>query len=93
MAAPLLEAVSSTSVRVTWIEPSTPNGVIVLYRVLAVSLVSGEQRLLLLSGSVGQELVEGLQPYTEHGFLLEACTTVGCNASQVASVFTLESSE
>lgn len=93
VAAPLLVAVSSTAVRVTWTEPSTPNGIILLYRVFTVSLVTGEQQLLLLSGSVEQVLVEELQPYTEYGFIVEACTTVGCNASQVASIFTLESGE
>ena len=47
--------------------------------------------LLLISSDVGSHVVEGLQPFTEYGFLVEACTAVGCNESDTATAFTLES--
>ena len=42
---------------------------------------------------VGNYTVGGLEPFTEYVFLVEACTSVGCNRSDVNSVVTLESGE
>ena len=45
---------------------------------------------LVFSSDVGSYIVEDLEPFTEYSFLIEACTIVGCNESDVASVLTLE---
>lgn len=42
---------------------------------------------------VGSYTVGGLEPFTEYVFLVEACTSVGCNRSDTNSVITLESGE
>ncbi len=60
-----------------------------------VVVESGSQTriLLLLSSDTGSHTVEGLDPFTEYHFLVEACTEVNCTASELATVRTLESGE
>ncbi len=61
---------------------------------MVVMETEGQTRIpLLLSSSTGSHTVEGLEPFTEYFFLVEACTAVGCAESDVASTFTLESGE
>ena len=56
-----------------------------------VSLETGERVLLLSSSEIGSFVVDDLQPFTEYGFLVEACTAEGCGASGTATGFTAES--
>ena len=88
---PVLSALSSTEIQVDWIVPLSPNGVIqryVLYRVF------GEGEMLVASfDQVTSYIVSGLEPFTKYSFVLEACTSVGCNRSEPSSTVTLESGE
>ena len=49
------------------------------------------ETLAASSGVTGSAVVDELQPFTEYFFVLEACTAVGCNRSEVVSGFTQES--
>ena len=90
--APVLTAASSTEVQIEWRMPLTPNGVIVRYTLYRITEGDGEM-LVVSFGEVGRHVVGGLDAFTEYEFLLEACTSVGCNRSESASVVTLESGE
>ena len=84
-------ALSSTSVQVSWIEPTTPNGNIIRYSLYSVS--AGSYVLLTNATSPESLVVDGLEPYTEYGFIVEVCTIVGCTESAVGTGFTDESGE
>ena len=58
-----------------------------------VSLETGERVLLLSSSETGSFVVDDLQPFTEYGFLVVACTAEGCGDSNTATAFTTESGE
>ena len=53
----------------------------------------GGEMLVAQFSEVDNHTVGGLEPFTEYSFLVEACTSVGCNRSDVNSVITLESGE
>lgn len=88
---PSVAALSSTSLQVTWTEPITPNGNIVRYSLFNVSAGGSAGTLLTNSPLPGSHAVDGLEPYTEYGFIVEVCTTAGCTDSAVGSGFTEES--
>ena len=91
---PAVTALSSSQLRVEWFEPLFPNGLILNYSLLLLSPAEDEgARLLTSSPSPGQLEVASLRPFTLYSFLLEVCTTVGCNSSQPGSGTTLESGE
>lgn len=58
-----------------------------------VTLGSQTRLPLLFASDPGSHIVEGLEPFTEYYFLVEACTVIGCAESDTASAFTLESGE
>lgn len=87
--APTLSAISSTEVQIDWSTPQSPNGIIVVYNLYRIT--GDEETLETFFSEVSSYVVGGLEPFTEYMFLVEACTTVGCNRSAVASVVTLES--
>ena len=86
---PQLLALSSSSVSVRWFNPSVPNGLITAYNVYTVSGL-GRVRLTT-SGVPGSFVVQDLLPATQYSFVVEACTSAGCQASGVSSVTTLAS--
>ena len=49
--------------------------------------------LVVSFSEVGSYIVGDLEPFTEYVFQVEACTSVGCNRSDINSVVTLESGE
>ena len=51
----------------------------------------GNRTLLLSSGETGSFVVDDLRPFTEYGFLVEACTAAGCGESSTETAFTAES--
>ncbi len=89
---PVLSAVSSSEVQIDWNIPLSPNGIIVSYTIYRITMGGGEMLVASLR-EVGSYTVGGLEPFTEYVFLVEACTSVGCNRSDVNSIFTLESGE
>ena len=88
---PVLSAVSSTEIQIIWSTPQSPNGIIVSYRLYRIN--EGGEMLVASFSEVGSHIIGGLEPFTEYMFLLEACTSVGCNRSEAESVITLESGE
>lgn len=79
MQAPLVVGVGSRELTVTWPQPTTPNGIIVLYSLYTNGTV-------VFSGAGNVTIVSGLLPFAEYTFTLEACTAIGCaNSSQTIS--------
>ena len=91
VAPPSVTANSSTSLQVTWTEPTTPNGIIVSYSLFNTTTDDNTDMLLTSSSVPGSFLVDGLEPFTEYGFVVEVCTAAGCTESEVGSGRTGES--
>lgn len=92
--APQLVTVNSTSVSATWLAPDEPNGVISRYDLLIVTAggLPLEPAVLAYTGP-GTQLsatVFSLQPFTDYGFVLRACTSGGCNTGLQGTVVTGE---
>ena len=85
---PNLLALSSSQIQVSWSEPLIPNGVISLYTVFQIN--GGMEVQITSSPEPGNSTVQGLLPFTEYFFLLEACNVQGCTRSQAISTSTLE---
>ena len=79
---PQLESVSSSSIRVTWREPGSPNGVIQRY-------VLFQNGALVFNNIAFSYVAQGLDPFTSYSFFLMVCTTT-CANSSVVSAQTLE---
>ena len=79
---PRLEPVSSSSIRVSWTEPGSPNGVIQRY----VLFLNGAQ---VFDGLDFSYVAQNLQPFTSYNFFLMVCTTT-CGNSSIVSIRTLE---
>lgn len=75
MTPPLAETLNATAVEVSWTSPAQPNGRITLYRVLL-------NNTEVYSGLSTSHQVTGLRPYVVCEFVVSACTSVGCTASQ-----------
>ncbi|XP_055085949.1 usherin [Periophthalmus magnuspinnatus] len=83
---PVVTALSSTSLTVTWTQPSRPNGAIQRYYLNQTSVGT----ILTHTDGAQNYTVMGLQPYTEYTFVLVACTAVGCGASSPSTGRTLQ---
>ena len=79
---PQLEPVSSSSIRVTWTQPGSPNGVIQRY-------VLYQDGAVVFNNLAFSYIVQSLQPFTFYSFFLMVCTTT-CANSSVVSAQTLE---
>ncbi|XP_035991625.1 usherin [Fundulus heteroclitus] len=88
MKAPVVTAVSSSSLKVNWSVPSRPNGVIRRYHLNQ----TGVGTIFTHSGGLRNYTVTGLQPYTDYTFVVAACTAVGCAASEPSTGRTLQAS-
>ena len=88
---PSVIANSSTSLQVTWKEPTTPNGIIISYSLFNVTTGGDTDTLLTISSVPRSFYVDGLEPFTEYGFIVEVCTVAGCTESGVGSGRTGES--
>ncbi|XP_021347323.1 usherin-like [Mizuhopecten yessoensis] len=82
---PVLRALSSTSVQVTWQPPVQPNGPIRNYTVFENNNVVFSAGPEILS-----YIVPGLEFWTEYSFRVKACTERGCELSGMTTVSTLE---
>ena len=83
LAAPSLQAVSSTSIRASWKQPTNPNGKIYNYTLYMDNEV-------VFSRHQFTTLVDGLKHWTLYSFHVQACTSSGCVTSESAQVHTLE---
>ncbi|OXB77922.1 UNVERIFIED_CONTAM: hypothetical protein H355_015208, partial [Colinus virginianus] len=83
---PDISALNSTALRLSWIAPKKPNGIIREYQISQV----GKGLIYSDTGSRMHHTVSGLQPYTNYSFLLTACTSAGCVSSQPLSGQTLQ---
>ena len=92
--APQLAAINSTTVSAAWLAPDEPNGIISRYELLVVT--AGGQPLdpaMLAHAGPGTQLsatVFNLQPFTDYGFVVQACTLGGCNTGPQGTVTTGE---
>uniref|UniRef100_A0A3B3X6F7 Usher syndrome 2A (autosomal recessive, mild) n=1 Tax=Poecilia mexicana TaxID=48701 RepID=A0A3B3X6F7_9TELE len=85
---PAVKAISSSSLHVSWSVPSRPKGVIQRYQLNQ----TGVGTIFTHTGGLRNYTVTGLQPYTDYSFVLVACTTVGCAASEPSTGRTLQAS-
>ena len=79
---PSLRANSSSSIVASWVEPTTPNGVILRY----ILLLDGRS---VFEGIGFEYEATGLEPFSSHDFQLVVCTTT-CGNSSVVTSRTLE---
>ncbi|XP_029001116.1 usherin isoform X2 [Betta splendens] len=82
---PVVSPLSSSSLRVSWSEPTHPNGIIQRYHLNR----TGVGTVATHADGPGSYNVTGLRPYTDYSFVLVACTAVGCGASLPATGRTL----
>jgi usherin len=84
IAPPTLEALSSTSIRASWLPPATPNG-----RVYNYTLLNAATNQPVFSDNALTAVVSGLDHFTTYSFRVVACTAQGCGTSDAATVRTL----
>ena len=88
---PSLSALSSSSIRASWVPPLVPNGIISGYGVYYGECSKVLDSSMMVSGDQQQVTLTALSPYTCYSVLLEACTVAGCrNSTSVESETTLE---
>ena len=81
--APTLTAVSSSEVRVSWNDPTTPNGVITEYRVVRNGSV--------IRSTLDRLFVDtNLMPFTYYTYSITVCTIAGCGNGPIETVRTME---
>ncbi|XP_041469805.1 usherin-like [Lytechinus variegatus] len=84
---PLLAALSSDSIQISWQEPGLPNGVIQGYSIL----LTGVTEPIYQGGPEDFQFTHtDLDPYTVYEYRLEACTSAGCSLSDPVSVRTMQ---
>ncbi|XP_044201958.1 usherin [Thunnus albacares] len=84
--APVVKALSPSSLHVSWSEPKRPNGRVQWYHLNQTGLGT----IFTHIEGPRNYTVTGLQPYTDYSFLLVACTAVGCGASSTSTGRTLQ---
>lgn len=92
VAPPTITALSSTSLRIAWIEPSSPNGIIRRYGIYQVVMAAN---VMVGNFTTQPDAIElgDLSPFTEYSFFLEACTAIRCTNSDTVTMATLEGGE
>lgn len=81
---PLLAALSNSSIRIDWVPPLMPNGIITMY---TVTVLPDMINITTLQTSV---TVQNLLPFTLYYVTILACTQAGCTLSEPNEVRTLE---
>ena len=77
---------SASSINVEWMEPSSPNGIIIRYE-LTVSIDASSIAIVITDLNTD---VTNLQPFTEYSITVDACNSIGC-VRGATTVITLES--
>lgn len=81
---PVLTALTNSSIRISWVPPSMPNGIIIMYN---VTVVPGTITFTTPQTNV---TVQNLLPFTLYQVTIIACTGAGCTTSLPNEVRTLE---
>lgn len=81
---PSLQTLSSTSVRITWVQPLTPNGRILRY------IISRDGTKIYNSTTPSSFIDTNLKPATSYSFTVEVCTVFDCVMSDAATATTFE---
>ncbi|XP_028580478.2 usherin [Podarcis muralis] len=83
---PTVTALSAVALRLSWVAPRKPNGIIREYQ------ISQMGKGLIYTDTAGkmQHTVSDLQPYRNYSFTLTACTFAGCTSSRTSSGRTLQ---
>ena len=79
--APLVTALSSMSLNISWQPPTQPNGILTRY---VLKRYQGREQVSIvadLSSDVLQFTDVGLSPFTEYSYTVTACTVGGCTES------------
>ena len=85
IAPPRLTVINSTAINVMWSSPQEPNGQITEYR-----LLQDLTEQTIFSNAVLQYVSAGLQPFSMHTYIIQACTEAGCGSSDPSNATTLE---
>ena len=79
--APRVTTLSSTSLNISWLPPTQPNGVLTNY---IIKRYQGRDQVIIvddLSSDVLQYADNSLSPFTEYSYTVTACTVGGCTES------------
>ena len=82
---PVAVALSSSEIRLTWLTPTKPNGIIQEYR---LTRVTERQRRVIYTGLNMTFIDRALEPYTGYRYVIEACTTQCASAEMTSPIFT-----
>ena len=74
---PVLSNALARSIHASWSLPSSPNGIIIAYR-LSSTNTRASSPVQHYSGPLLRFLVTGLRPFTVYNFTITACTLIGC---------------
>ncbi|KAM7406312.1 hypothetical protein PAMP_000697 [Pampus punctatissimus] len=85
---PVVTALSSSSLNVSWSKPTHPSGIVQWYHLNQTGLGT----IFTHTEGPRNYTVTGLQPYTDYSFLLVACTAFRCGASLPSTGRTLQAS-
>lgn len=87
---PTLEALSATSMKVSWAAPGIPNGVISKYEVLYNFKGAQGNAQVKDAGVAKETILTGLLPYSLYEVRIRACTLKGCSTGETKSARTHE---
>ncbi|XP_025090014.1 usherin-like [Pomacea canaliculata] len=73
---PQIADIQARYINLTWTAPTSPNGIITTYNVHQNGVLRK-----VLTGNVTAYQADGLTPYQQYSFQIEACTTAGCTKS------------
>lgn len=85
IAPPMLIVINSTAIRVIWDFPQVPNGQIIEFR-----LIQDLSAPLIFFDTTTAYVSSGLEPFSMHTYIIQACTRIGCGSSASANATTSE---
>jgi len=85
IAPPMLMVINSTAIRVIWDFPQVPNGQIIEFR-----LIQDLSAPLIFFDTTTAYVSSGLEPFSMHTYIIQACTSIGCGSSASTNATTLE---
>lgn len=85
IAPPRLVVINSTVINITWSFPQIPNGQVTEYR-----LIQDLTEQITFNNTVMQYISSGLEPFSTHTYIIQACTIAGCGSSDPSNATTFE---